>query len=62
MPRLRIGSVSEGEVGLGTSSLGLRVGPVCVLLFRHEPAAEVLFLSLCCRQLLKQVAASVLRA
>jgi hypothetical protein len=61
VPRLRIGSTLEGEVGLGTGRLGLHVGPVRVLLFHREPAAEILFLSLRRRQLLKQVAAPVLR-
>jgi hypothetical protein len=59
LPRLCVGSALEGEVGLDTGSLGLRVGPVRVLLFRCEPAAEILFLSLHRRQLLKQVAAPV---
>jgi hypothetical protein len=71
VPQLCIGSALESEVGLGMSSLGLRVGPFTgglglrtgplrVLLFHDKLAAEVL-LSLCHRQLLKQVVALVLR-
>jgi hypothetical protein len=45
MPRLRIGSTLDGEVGLSTGSLGLCAGPVRILLFRRKPATEVLFFS-----------------
>ena len=72
VPRHRIGSVLESEVGLGTSILGLRVGPITggqslhtgpllVLLFCGKLAAEVLLLSFHHRHLLKQVATLVLR-
>jgi hypothetical protein len=61
VPRLRVGSALEGEVGLGTSSLGLCVGPVRIFLFRRKPVAEVLFFSLRRRQLLQQIAALVFR-
>jgi hypothetical protein len=66
--RLRLCNTLESEVGLGarelglgTRSLGLRAGPVRILLFRRQPAGEVLFFGLCSRQLLHQVAALVLR-
>jgi hypothetical protein len=51
----------EGEVGIGTGSLGLYAGPVHILLFRRQSAAEVLFFSLRHRQLLHQIAALVFR-
>jgi hypothetical protein len=61
VPRLRVGSTLKGEVGFGTGSLGLRAGPVRILLFRRQPAPEVLFFSLRHRQLLHQIVALVFR-
>ena len=59
LPRLRVGGALEGEVGLGTGSLDLCAGLVRIFLFRHKPAAEVLFLSLRRQQLFQQIAAFV---
>jgi hypothetical protein len=59
LPRLRVGGTLEGEVGLGTGSVGLCVGFFRIFLFCRKPATEVLFLSLRCRQLFQQIAALV---
>jgi hypothetical protein len=52
-PRLRVGSALEGKAGLSAGSLGLCAGLFCALPFLRKLTAEVLFLRLRRRQLLK---------
>jgi hypothetical protein len=60
-PRLRVGGALEGKAGLSAGSLGLCMGLFHALPLLRKPTAEVLFLRLRRRQLLKQVAAPILR-